>query len=93
MPGRIELIGVYQLSVTEELCAAQAELLYGENPSSHKLAQARHQIEAAVLVEVLVSNADADFDVADFMQEDPQLPEVGRQVAWAEAFRSADGQQ
>jgi len=93
MPGKIELIGVYQLPVTEGLCAAQAELLYGEGPSLGQLARTRHQLESTVLVEVLVSNADADFDVTDFTQEDPQLPDASRQVAWAEAFLSADGQQ
>jgi hypothetical protein len=93
MPGRIELIGVYQLPVTEDLFAAQAELLYGANASLNQRAQLRHQLESAVLVEVLVSDADDDFDVADFIQENPRLPRANWQAAWAEAFLSVDGQQ
>lgn len=92
MPARIELIGVYQLPVTEELVRSQAEVLYGMNPTLVQLSQIRHQLESTVLVEVSVSDADADFDVADFAQENPELPRVNWQVAWAEAFLSSDGQ-
>jgi hypothetical protein len=74
MPGRTELIGVYKLPVTNELSAAQAEMLYGDAPSSAQCARARRQLESTVLVEVLISDADADFSVADFTQEHPQLP-------------------
>lgn len=92
MAGKVELIGVYQLPVTAELIAEQAEVLYGDEASSDEIAQARRQLESTVLVEVLVSNADADFDLDAFMQEDPRLPPESWQVAWAEAFLSADGQ-
>ena len=91
MPGSIELIGVYQLPVTEELVAKQAELSYGEAFSPEQRAQVRELLESAVLVEVLVSDADADFNVGGFMQENPELPPMNWQAAWAEAFLSADG--
>ncbi len=93
MRSRIELVGVYQLPLTEGLSAAQAELLYGEHASLEQRAQVRHQLESTVLVEVLVADADADFDVGDFAQENPELPRANWQVAWAEAFLSADGQE
>jgi len=92
MPGRTEVIGVYALRVEEELVRAQAEFLYGPNPSPSNLAQVRKQLESAVLVEVLVSNADAKFDVGHFVQPDPKLPRENWQAPWAEAFLSEDGE-
>lgn len=92
MPGRIELVGVYQLPVTEELVRSQAELLFGANLSIGQREQARRQLECTVLVEVLVSDAEADLNVMDFVQENPRLPPTDWQAAWAEAFLSADGQ-
>ncbi len=89
---RAELIGVYQLPVTEQLIADQTELLYGANAPAEAVAEIREQLASTVLVEVLVSSADAKFDVSDFTQEDKQLPRENWQVAWAEAFLSADGQ-
>ena len=93
MPSEIELIGVHRLSVSEDLVRSQAALLYGANFSRDQREQARHQLESAVLVEVLVSNANGDFNVADFVQENPHLPRSDWQTAWAEAFLSADGEQ
>lgn len=92
MPGKMELIGVYQLPVTDELVQSQAEVLYGANPSPGQCAQARHQLESTALVEVLVTDADRNFNVTDFAQEDPSLPRANWQAAWAEAFLSSDGQ-
>ncbi len=93
MAGRIELIGVYQLPLTEELVEDPAELLYGGNPSLNQRAKVRHQLESTVLVEALVSDADAAFNVADFAQENSELPRANWQAAWAEAFLSVDGQE
>jgi hypothetical protein len=93
MSSTVQLIGVYQLPVTEELIATQAELLYGGEPSPDNVVQVRQQLESTVLVEVLVSNADDAFDVSVFTQENPELPYESWQVAWAEAFLSADGQE
>jgi len=50
MAGTVELIGVYGLPVTEELVAAQAELLYGEGASSGQRTRVRQQLESTVLV-------------------------------------------
>jgi hypothetical protein len=92
MSGRIELIGVYRLPVTDELVQSQAEVLYGANPSSDQHAQARRQLESTALVEVLVTDADRHFNVTDFAQEDTSLSRANWQAAWAEAFLSSDGQ-
>jgi hypothetical protein len=93
MPGQIELIGVYALPVDDELVRAQAEILYGQRAAATDLAHTRAQLESAVLFEALVSGADADFDVGDFAQEDPQLPRDTWQAAWAEAYLSPDGEE
>jgi hypothetical protein len=91
MSGRIQLVGVYQLPVTEDLVVAQAQELYGDEPSSAELAQVRKQLQSTVLIETLITDADDTFDVSDFAQEIPGLPSEEWQVAWAEAFLSADG--
>ena len=89
---KVELIGVYQLPVTDQLIAEQTELVYGTKPSSEAISHVRKQLASTVLVEVLVSDADSRFKVSDFTQPDGQLPPENWQVAWAEAFLSADGQ-
>lgn len=94
MAGKIELIGIYQLPVTDELVAAQAEWwpCKDEKPSLAQCAEARELLEFTVLVEVLVSAVDANYKTDDFAQENPQ-PEANWQAAWAEAYLSADGQE
>lgn len=47
----------------------------------------------AALVEVMVTNPDATFDVGDFTQPDPRNPAAGWQVAWNEKYLSLDGEQ
>ena len=51
----------------------------------------RELLSDAVVVEVLVSNADERFDLADFAQADPNQPKSEWQVAWNETYLSADG--
>lgn len=51
----------------------------------------RHMDDAAVL-EVLVSNPDANFEVGAFAQPDPSRPENSWQVAWNEKFLTFDGE-
>jgi hypothetical protein len=92
MPGNVQLIGVYTLPVNHEMIAEQAQILYGDDAAGEEFEQVREQLESTVLVEVLVSNADADFDVGDFAQEDPQQPRENWQASWAEALLSPDGE-
>src|SRR5438093_1328271 len=93
MSGKAELIGIYSLPVDDALVAAQTRELYGEDPQPAQIDQVREQLQSTVLVEVAVSNADATFDVGDFVQEDPKLPRDNWQAAWAEAFLDTDGQE
>jgi hypothetical protein len=57
------------------------------------LEEVKRQLKSTVLVELLASDADANFDPSYFAQENPNLPRASWQVAWAEAFLPADGQQ
>ena len=92
MASQVQLIGVYTLPVNPEMIAEQAQIIYGDDAAAEELEQAREQLESTVLVEVLVSNADADFDVGEFTQEDPKQPRDNWQAPWAEAFLSTDGE-
>ena len=46
----------------------------------------------AVVVEALVSHADANFDIGAFVQPDPSQREGRWQVAWNEKFLTVDGE-
>jgi hypothetical protein len=92
MAGRIGLLGVYQLPVSDDLITAQADLLYGEASLSQR-ERVRRQLASTVLVEVLVSDADASFTVEDFVLENPHLARANWQAPWAVAFLTADGEQ
>lgn len=65
----------------------QAELLYGQAPDRDARRNARQQLESVVLLEVLVTNADCFFDIADFRQGNGP----NAQCAWCEKLISADG--
>lgn len=51
----------------------------------------RHMDDAAAF-EVLVTNPDEKFSIADFIQADPSRPKEHWQVAWDETFLTADGE-
>jgi hypothetical protein len=78
-------VGVYKLSVTEELYRAQLEM-YGDEE------QCRDHFSSVVLVEVLVNDLDERFNIGHFKQPNPAFPEGGEQVAYDEALLSIDGQ-
>ena len=63
--------------------------------SAEDLQERRDHLErefaGAVQVEVLVENPDERFSVSDFQQVNPAIPSAHWQVAWNEAFLSADG--
>lgn len=92
---KMEVIGVYQLPVTEELVDEQARILYGEDLHGEEwrgaLEQTREQLQSTVLVEILVLHPDERFSVRDFGQPVPGESRDNWQVAWAEGFLSADG--
>jgi hypothetical protein len=93
---KIEVLGVYGLLVTDELFRAQFDILYGypmsagERPNAEQ--ECREQLESVVLVEAVVSDRDSRFRVGDFAQARPGQPKDNWQVAWAEAFLTADGE-
>jgi hypothetical protein len=92
MSGKIRLVGVYRLPMTDAMVYAQARELYGDAPSADDVEQVRKQLRSTVLVEVLVSGADAGFRVGDFTQADSKEPRDNWQAAWAEAYLSPDGE-
>ena len=90
----IAVLGVYRLNVTDDLVAEQKSVVHGDRGGRDADDEAcRAQLEATVLVEVLVENADGRFDVGDFCQPDAEVGREEWQVAWAEAFLDADGQE
>jgi hypothetical protein len=92
----IRVLGVYRNVVTDEMVREQTLILHGEGLASDDFesaaADCREQLTSAVLVEALVSNADDSFSVGDFAIADPKQPRDSWQVAWAEAYLSADGE-
>ena len=93
---RIEVLGVYSLSVTDELVREQMEILYGDEMSATERVQAerrcREQLDSTVLVEAAVRHRDTRFSASDFTQPIEGVPEAEWQAAWAEAWLSADGE-
>ena len=92
---QIEILGVYQLPVTEELFRKQFDILYGYEMTGAERVKAerscRSQLSSAVLIEALVKDRDNYFGVGDFAQQYEDKPEDSWQVAWAEAFLTPDG--
>jgi len=87
---QIELLGVYSLCVTDELVREEAECRYDE-PSSEQENEIRQELSSIVLVEVMVRNPDAKFDVGDFRQPQEGVDPAMWQVAWNESYLTADG--
>jgi hypothetical protein len=52
----------------------------------------RFHIDEAAVLEVMVTNPDANFDVGKFIQPDPTKAENFWQVAWNEKFLTPDGE-
>ena len=92
----VEVLGVYQLPVTDDLFREQFDILYGFPMSRRQRAEAerqcREQLASVVLIEVSVRNRDDQFDVSDFAQGPAGVPWENRQVAWAEAYLTPDGE-
>jgi len=91
----IEVLGVYRPRITEDMFREQFRILYGRAPSETDPGEREHNcrtcLDSAVLVEVVVKNRDERFDVGHFAQRRDGLKRDNWQVAWAEAFLSADG--
>ena len=92
----VHVLGVYRTPVTEELFQTQMGTLYGSDLRGKARREAerecRDQLASTVLVEVMVRNRDARFQMKDFSQPQDGVPQDNWQVAWAEAFLSVDGQ-
>lgn len=92
----VEVLGVYSITVTDDLLREQTDILYGADPPGDKRhdaeRQCREQLESTVLVEVLVRNRDERFNVGDFSQPQEGVPRDNWRVAWAEAYLSEDGE-
>jgi hypothetical protein len=92
---QIEVLGVYGLSVTDELFREQFDLLYDYPMSKRERAdaerQCREQLESIVLIEAVVRDRDTRFKVGGFTQPQDGVPESNWQVAYGEVFLTADG--
>ena len=91
----VEVLGVYQLDVTEYLVREQQSILYPDAEGDEFAAaeaETREQLESVVLIEVLVHNRDARLKMGEFAQPRQGVDDPDDwQVAWAEAFLSLDG--
>ena len=87
---KIQVLGVYSLCVTDGLVREEAECRYAD-PSAAEETEVRQELESVVLVEVLVRNADAQFDVGAFTQPKDGVDPAMWQVAWNEAYLTEDG--
>jgi hypothetical protein len=86
----VTVLGVYSVELTPELFANAFEIKYGGTDlTPEELVGAegavREEISGAVLLEVLVSNRDSQFDVGDFEQTS------SGQAPYDEHFLSEDG--
>lgn len=92
----VEILGVYRLSVTEELLREQFELLYDYSTSEEQRAQdeqqCREQLASVVLIEAIVHDCDDRFKIIRFTQPQDGVPEDNWQVAYAEAYLTPDGE-
>ena len=52
----------------------------------------RYHMDEAAVLEVMVTNPDASFDIGKFVQPDPAQSENFWQVAWNEKFLTPDGE-
>jgi hypothetical protein len=91
----IEIIGVYRLPLTDQLVEEQAEILFGAMLAGRQreaaLAQSREQLSSVVMIEALVRNRNPALQMTDFVQSKDGEPKESWQVAWAEAYLTADG--
>jgi hypothetical protein len=92
---RIDVLGVYRPRITDEMFREQFRILYGRDASASNPGKderdCRKTLESAVLIEVLVNDRDDRFDVGHFTQRQDGVARENWQVAWAEAYLSADG--
>jgi hypothetical protein len=93
----IQIVGVYDPCLNQKRCELFVRgwlaQLRGLPPKRlTELEQAfKGALRKAMLVEVMVINADDRFSVDDFCQPDPSLSERQWQAAWNEVFLSPDG--
>jgi hypothetical protein len=92
----IEVLGIYRIQVTESLFEEQFEILYSFEMDVEERREAeracREQLDSTVLVELIVTNPDKQFDVGAFTQPDPGLPKENWQAPYLETFLSLDGE-
>jgi hypothetical protein len=93
----IEVLGVYRFPPPpEQLVRERLNISYGKTLSdpitAEEAEESRDFFDSLVLIEVLVRNRDARFDVGKFTQRDMWLTPDNWQVAWAEAFLTMDGE-
>ncbi len=86
----VRILGAYRVDLTQELFASAMVLKYGgldlEGDRRQKAERSlREELSSIVLVEALVSNRDAKFNVGDFGQVDSE------QAPYDEHFLSDDG--
>ena len=92
-PERVKVLGVYRVECTEQLLREAVELKYdlsdpADRPQAE--AQAREEIESAVLIELLVPPPNKEFDIGKLTQD--ARTDGNNQVAWDEHFLTDDGE-
>ncbi len=99
MKARVQVLGAYKVELTDQLFKKALKLKFGEfgreylnNITGERRSfvesaekQVSAELSSIVLLEVLVENADKQFDVGDFRQPDSD------QIAYDEAFLSVEG--
>jgi hypothetical protein len=99
MHPRTELLGIYAPSRSPERVDQFIRGYLGElrGLNTERLTELDIELRAyladAVLIEVLVHDRDANFDVGGFTQQDPSTSDSYWQVAWAEVYLTPDGSQ
>ena len=91
----LTVLGVHSLSADEArfrqfFCAYVNEPMIEGSLEDYD-AQLYHNARQALLVEVLVTDCDADFDAEHFVEKNERVAESFWQVAWNETYLSEDG--
>jgi hypothetical protein len=87
---KIQIVGVYKIEITDKVFQQAMDIKYGGMKLSRRERKraeknVRDELSSVVLFEVLVEQADAQFDVGDFGQPGSD------QAAYDEAYLSPDG--
>jgi hypothetical protein len=93
-PERLEqFINDYLTRTRERLAQTGIKVSDSDERWADIARQLRSALRPAALIEALVENVDNRFDPGEFVQRDWRQPEDRWQVAWEEAFLTANGEE